>query len=292
MFSHILLAADGSDHALQAAEAAAALAGKFGARLTIINVYHHASFFGHDPAPRDAAEIGFIDRQQSQALCSVGRIVDGMGIAYKNLRENGHPAEKIVQAAVKLGADLIVMGSRGQGDLRSLLLGSVSDGVLHHAHCPVLIIRTLDKCSIDALFHKILVAADGSKCALKGAETAVQIARQFGSRLTILSVFQPPIYTDPYVGVITCDVDDKFISEMQENAVHAAGSVADQYGVPHVDRKEIGIASAEIVRIAGEEGCGLIVMGSRGLGAASSLLLGSVSDQVAHSTQSPVLIMK
>jgi nucleotide-binding universal stress UspA family protein len=53
----------------------------------------------------------------------------------------GAPANEILQAAEELHADLIVMGSRGWGQLKAMLLGSVSEHVLHHATCPVLIAR-------------------------------------------------------------------------------------------------------------------------------------------------------
>jgi nucleotide-binding universal stress UspA family protein len=50
-------------------------------------------------------------------------------------------AEEIVELAEELGAGLIVLGSRGHGRLRRALMGSVSDGVVRHAHCPVTIVR-------------------------------------------------------------------------------------------------------------------------------------------------------
>jgi nucleotide-binding universal stress UspA family protein len=53
---------------------------------------------------------------------------------------SGSPADEIIRTASELGADLIVMGSRGLGSTRSVLLGSVSDRVLHLAHCPVLVV--------------------------------------------------------------------------------------------------------------------------------------------------------
>jgi len=53
----------------------------------------------------------------------------------------GSPADEIVDAAKELGADMIVIGSRGWGEIRSVLLGSVSERVLHLARCPVLIVR-------------------------------------------------------------------------------------------------------------------------------------------------------
>ena len=53
----------------------------------------------------------------------------------------GRPDAHIVGLADELGAGLIVLGSRGLGPLRRALMGSVSDSVVHHAHCPVLIVR-------------------------------------------------------------------------------------------------------------------------------------------------------
>jgi nucleotide-binding universal stress UspA family protein len=53
----------------------------------------------------------------------------------------GRPDEEIVALAEELGAGLIVLGSRGRGGVRRALLGSVSNSVVHHGHCPVLVVR-------------------------------------------------------------------------------------------------------------------------------------------------------
>jgi nucleotide-binding universal stress UspA family protein len=53
----------------------------------------------------------------------------------------GRPDAEIVGLAEELGAGLIVLGSRGLGTLRRALMGSVSDSVVRHAHCPVLVVR-------------------------------------------------------------------------------------------------------------------------------------------------------
>jgi len=53
----------------------------------------------------------------------------------------GRPEAEIVTLAEEIGAGLIVMGSRGVGGIRRALMGSVSDSVLQHAHCPVLVVR-------------------------------------------------------------------------------------------------------------------------------------------------------
>lgn len=65
---------------------------------------------------------------------------DGSTVTQAHLRV-GRPDEQIVALAEEIGVGLIVMGSRGLGGLRRLLMGSVSDSVVRHAHCPVLIVR-------------------------------------------------------------------------------------------------------------------------------------------------------
>ncbi len=71
----------------------------------------------------------------------VGKIeAAGVNVAQAHLRF-GRAPEEIVALAENLGAGLIVMGSRGRGGIRRALMGSVSDSVVRHAHCPVLITR-------------------------------------------------------------------------------------------------------------------------------------------------------
>src|SRR5215216_5988629 len=74
--------------------------------------------------------------------CRSRRRKSGAGgkVARAHLRV-GTPDEEIVKLAKELGVGLIVMGSRGQGGVRRALLGSVSDSVVRHAHCPVLVVR-------------------------------------------------------------------------------------------------------------------------------------------------------
>ena len=67
---------------------------------------------------------------------------EGGTIAEKHLRKaERYRAQQIVKVAEDIGAGLIVMGSRGLGGVRRVLMGSVSDSVVRHAHCPVLVVR-------------------------------------------------------------------------------------------------------------------------------------------------------
>ena len=117
MFSHILLAVDGSEHARRAAIAASTLAKMFGARLTLVNVYPPSTVFEPSDETHDACKLGLIEMRQTEALRRAGSVADGLGIPYQTRRAQGHPVEMIVKTAEQDGADLIVIGSRGLGDI-------------------------------------------------------------------------------------------------------------------------------------------------------------------------------
>ena len=142
MFSHILLASDGSECSAQAAKFAAMLARKFSSQLTLVNVFLPMSYM---PPYGELSNVG-LDEQyradfQQNALCVAGRVADGLDVPYQCRKLLGDPAEEIIRAAKTEACDLIVLGSRGLNGLQSVLRGSVADHVTHHAHCPVLVIR-------------------------------------------------------------------------------------------------------------------------------------------------------
>lgn len=142
------------------------------------------------------------------------------------------------------------------------------------------------------MFTNILLASDGSECALKAAAIAATVASKFTGRLTIINVFQPFPTVGPYGEFVSAGLDDRYITELQEHAISQAGHIIDEMDVPYQSRQEVGQPAAEIVRVAEEEGCDLIVLGSRGLNAVQSFLLGSVSDRVTHHAHCPVLVVR
>jgi nucleotide-binding universal stress UspA family protein len=146
MFQHILVATDGSDHALQAARIAAEIAQKFGSKVTLLSVYDPPAFApailpSIEPAIAPDAVMRLGEEVQEAVERRTGEVFEQAGVAYTPIREVGRPVAMIIEVAQREKADLIVMGSRGLGGVESFLLGSVSDRVLHQAHCPVLIAR-------------------------------------------------------------------------------------------------------------------------------------------------------
>ena len=150
----VLLATDGSIEADLAARTAAELADKTGSELHVVHVsgispwypaYPEATAFGGaelmDPVLEE--DLQRISEQRARELldAEVEKLRSfGVTLAQAHLVDGGVPQE-IVGLAEEIGAGLIVMGSRGGGGIRRALMGSVSDSVVRHAHCPVMVVR-------------------------------------------------------------------------------------------------------------------------------------------------------
>lgn len=146
MFSKILVASDGSRCALHAVEAAAEIAKRFGSTVVALSVDDPATSTIPYIGPPEAAYVSELSVANAQdelknALKKTAALLTRAGVKFAARSETGHPVDVIVRVAGEEHADLLVLGSRGMGGFERLLLGSVSDGVLHHAHCPVLIVR-------------------------------------------------------------------------------------------------------------------------------------------------------
>ena len=142
MFSHILCPIDGSAASLQALDMAAELATEQKAQLTICIVADvvqaSAMAFG-DPA-MSAACLDALDDEARGIISDAAERVRET-IAAKCVTLDGQPVSSIVGFAAANGIDLVVMGSHGRSGIQRVLLGSVAEGVLRQACCPVLVSR-------------------------------------------------------------------------------------------------------------------------------------------------------
>jgi nucleotide-binding universal stress UspA family protein len=126
---------DGSDANRVALRRAALEAAAHGARLEIV----HAWDFLDQPGPKFDPHYG-----EHAARSRIDRFVEGTLGADRKLESdlrmiNDHAASALVEASA--GAFTLVVGARGLGGFKAVLLGSVSQHVVHHAHCPVLVVR-------------------------------------------------------------------------------------------------------------------------------------------------------
>lgn len=150
MFERILVPLDGSEHSLRALENAIQIAKKFGSRISLIHIYSivvpsvSPIFLSESVAlaPEIVAELGEAKSKVGADILTEGekRVVTE-GIQVEKMLVEGHVVEKILENAEKGEVNLIVMGARGLGRMKEVLLGSVSHSITRHAKCPVLVVK-------------------------------------------------------------------------------------------------------------------------------------------------------
>ena len=139
MYTRIIVAVDGSENGLKAVQHARELGARFNSEIILLHAYPHTS---------DMRAYEVYDRLLGERKAEGQKILDQARDQFgelpleitDNLLESP-AAEAILTAAKARKAELIIMGTRGRGTLKGLMLGSVSSKVVHHAPCPVLVIR-------------------------------------------------------------------------------------------------------------------------------------------------------
>jgi nucleotide-binding universal stress UspA family protein len=145
-FRKILVAFDGSQDAVKAVRMASSIAREYGAALTILHVYSVPVYTYAAPAPMPQVDVGPVEESAKEKASKVleggVKVAGEEGVtATGELLEAASVVQAVVEFAAKESFNLIVMGTRGMTGFRKLVLGSVSNGVVSHAHCPVMVVR-------------------------------------------------------------------------------------------------------------------------------------------------------
>lgn len=138
MFTSILVAWDGSSHAKRALNEAVDIARTQGSRLTLMTIAAPPHVWPGPYVP-PVSEEDLLRAAERAAEEGEALVPDGIPVSSRTAQ--GHPGIELIKRAEAAGHDLIAMGSRGRGAVRSAVLGSVSHFVLNHAEVPVLIVH-------------------------------------------------------------------------------------------------------------------------------------------------------
>lgn len=276
----ILLATDGSEDAKLAARAAADLSSKTGAELHVVHAWQYAPHPLLDPEHYEE-EAWRLLKEQSQLLA---------GVTVRESHLKMAPAvDAILDVGEEIGADLIAVGSRGHGPIGRLLLGSVSEGVVHHATLPVLVLRGGQDAWPPG---RIVIGDDGSGTAKRVGELAASIGGLFGTRAVLVRAYPELPETDP----VGRALDPRAVDDALHRAERDLRERAEELGrlLGRRPRMEIAAGDAAVALLEeareGDERRALIAVGSRGLGLARRLRLGSVSTKVLRAAGGPVLV--
>jgi nucleotide-binding universal stress UspA family protein len=278
----ILLATDGSEDARLAARAAASLTDKVGAELHVVHAWQSV--------PHPVIDADYYEEGAKRLLEEQAEVVSGFGVAVSEAHlVMGPPVDAILDLGEEIGADLLVVGSRGHGTFGRLILGSVSEGVVHHATRPVLVLRGGEDAWPP---ERVVIGDDGSEAAKIAGELASSIGEVFRARCALVRAY-PELPEADRAGRV---LDPRAVDDALRRAEHNLHERAEELSRLVGRSPRIGIAAGDaavaILEEAREsdEARTLIAVGSRGLGPIRRLRLGSVSTKVLRAAKGPVLV--
>lgn len=194
------------------------------------------------------------------------------------------PVPTLVQLAKE--AQLLVVGRRGKGRLRRVLLGSVSTGLIYHAHCPVAVIHDDAPLPAQPSELPVLVGVDGSLVSELATEIAFDAASRRGADLVAFHAWSDVEVIDYVEFDWTATLPDA-----EETLAERLAGFTERYPDVTVTRiVEPHQPTANLLRLA--ESAQLVVVGSHGRGGFAGMVLGSVSATVARVSRTPVIVAR
>jgi nucleotide-binding universal stress UspA family protein len=283
--SAIIVGADGSDHSLRAVEWATEEAAR--RRLPLRILYAEAPWLYDVPVdPR----LGAVRKW----LLSGGREVLEKALATARDRDPDvevrteavpGPAARILLEEAR-NAAMVVLGGRGAGTLAGLLLGSTALQVVTHSPVPAVIVRNLEP----AVRREVAVGVDGSEPAGSAIEFAFEEAGLRQARLRVVHVWSHPASYGPG-SMQPLVYDPQIMAEEESRALNDALDVwREKYPDVEVVSEVVQGGPARILGAVSAR-ADLLVVGTRGRGGFTGLLLGSVSHALLHYAHCPVAVV-
>lgn len=288
----IVVGYDGSEHSVAALEWAAAEAERRGRPLTVLHVL---DYLGRIPSPMgpfgwpdvEDERVTRIAKSGANRARTIANLVDVSAIT----RVARVPATLIEFSD---DAELLVVGTRGHGELAGAVLGSVAFAVGAHARCPVVVVR--GESALPGPGRPVLVGVDGSPSSNEAVRYAADAAAAAHAPLRILSAYRTltsEAWAEAYI-YLEAEGGPDFDTLARRSAAAAASTSARiaQEAYPGLDITEQVVEGlpAKVIAKAADQ-AGLLVVGSRGHGGFIGLMLGSVSHALVHSAPCPVTII-
>ena len=288
----LVVGTDGSEHARHALRWAIKEAQLRNAHLSVVLVWTPPgamSSLGPITAPVDLSDWEQSAKVALEADIADAVAVTGMGDADLSTEVvRGYPAQVLLDRAA--GADLLVVGSRGRGGFRGLLLGSVSNQCATHADVPVAVVRFESPLPDD---RDVIVGVDGSEGSAAALRFAIAEAARRQAHLVVANgwwVDSPGSTKDalPFVTIDRREFKHRSHDLMEQMLDEAARTLGHPVGDVEVKAVE-NSPTQTLVRLT--DRAGLLVVGSRGRSGLTGLLLGSVSQQCLQHAYCAVVVV-
>ena len=285
----VLVGADGSPESLGAVDWAVARAARSGWRVHILCAYSLPSF---TTASLDGGYAALDDtaiRSGAQAVVdeAVTR-AQGKGVTVTSSLETGDPAGVLVDLSDE--ATLAVVGTRGGGGFADRLLGTVSSALPAHAHCPTVVVPRHVEGAEYTPVGRIVVGVDGSDSARKALRWAVREAEVWGAELTAIAAV-PMASGAGALAWLPAAVDrEQVLTDVRSGLDRAVAAAVEGHSGVTVRRHALDGNAAQLMSEF-STAVDLVVVGSRGRGEFSGLLLGSTSQGVLSHAACPVMVV-
>jgi nucleotide-binding universal stress UspA family protein len=288
MGAGVVVGYDGSEHSNIAVDWAAAEAVSRGQMLTLVaatTIPMEGMRFGGSILSPEAID-GLLERLQEAAqerAAEARQAHPGLDVGVKVAL--GSPASVLVEASAN--ADIVVVGSRGMGGFRGLLVGSVGVQVASNSACPAVVVRKAPSPTAST----VVVGVDGSELSLAALDFAFDVADRRGWRVLAVHAWEIPAYDVLAApsGPPPIDVEDLAASEERAFAESLAGLRELHPGVVIEEHVVKGQSVRAILDACDDPA--LIVLGTRGRGEFLGAMLGSVSQGVLHRAKVPVAVI-
>ncbi|HVJ68905.1 MAG TPA: universal stress protein [Caulifigura sp.] len=298
----ILVPVDFSEQASQALRYGIALARSTGAELFLLHVVQELTPIGAGSGALSFKTAGEyakeVEQQAQEGLLKMLPVEMTDGLRVRRRTVIGFPWQDVVEFARSNEIDMICLGTHGRSGFKRLVLGSVAEKVVQHAHCNVLAVRTPEGQDVPTdqsppAFRRVLVPTDFSDCSELAVTEGASWSARFNAELHLLHVVED---NSPSVAETSRShpVFQTYYQELLRGGEKRL-SEATVAGLPAeaIRRKvEVGDPIDKINRYAAEQGIELIVMGTHGRQGPSRWLIGSVAERVVRSAPCPVLVVR
>jgi len=226
-------------------------------------------------------EIRRMETQSAKTLKEATEELAALKLKGRVRKEQGAVAPTILKRAPKRDG-LLVVGSQGLDALDRFMLGSVSTNLIHHATCPVLVVK-----GEAAPLRRMILAIDGSNASAKALAFVLAKFRpkHAAGKDGHVPIHVGVVHVRPSARYSGLDEANRTLTDQSVQRLIKAGFTAEslcQFGNP----------ADEIMKVASTQHADLIVMGAKGLGAVARFLMGSVSTRVVQQANRTVLVVR
>ena len=285
----ILAATDLSAPARHAADRAARLAHEVGAALTLLHVLPGSAMQAMRQwlGPGHALEQQLRNEAQQQLQALADELQASRHTSARTLIVDRSAPEEFDREVEALDAARLVVGARGAGFLRRLVLGSTSERLLRRSARPLLVVRQTPH----EPYRRVLLAVDFSPWSARAIALARQVAPH--ARLMLFNAYQVPFQEKLQFAGVDAATIERFRRQARADATQRLHALAAAAGLRPGDWEPCivdGDASQRIIEHEQDKDCDLVVLGKHGQSAAEDLLLGSVSKHVLAEGSTDVLV--